>query len=181
MGFIKKVFSALWRSAVTLIVTLFAYVFIAFGYESMQNDKARLESFAYLEQLYDSYMVNPRDHAADLSIRYVNLNDEYYIHDENTDTEHYSFTFNYTDDSRYTTPREVYSYEIPENFQQRAIYTLTEQPTIYALSPAAQFSYEESKASGWGFFVFIFILIAFPWLSFVVWLWRRHGINHSGP
>ncbi|EGN75023.1 hypothetical protein A28LD_1486 [Idiomarina sp. A28L] len=165
----------MWRSLVTLIVTLFAYIFIAFGYDSMESDKARVENFAQLEQLFDRYIINPEYQPTELTIQYVNLHDEYYTHSANTEYQRYSFTFNYPSDSRYASAREVFSYELPTSFQQTPIFSLTDAPTIYALSPPAQFDHEEEKATGLGFFIFIFVLIAFPWLVFVIWLWQGHN------
>lgn len=175
MGFIKKAFSILWRSLATLIATLFAFIFIAFGHDSMESDKARVENFAQLEQLFDRYIINPENPPAELTIQYVNLQDEYYTYNANTEYQRYSFMFNFPSDNRNTSPREVFSYELPTSFQQTPIFSLTDAPTIYALSPPAQFDHEEDKATGLGFFIFIFVLIAFPWLGFVIWLWQGHS------
>ncbi|MCH8492044.1 MAG: hypothetical protein LAT53_02245 [Idiomarina sp.] len=175
MAVLKKLFSALSRSAVTLIVTLIGLAFISTGYTVIAEGKERLAQYAELEMLYEDYMEDFDEALADLEVRRVTLNDTYYIHDEGTANEHYSFTFLFADDNPRMSGRTVYSFEMPESFNYVPIISLASDARIYALDPTAQYEYEEEKAHGIPFFIFICLMVLFPYLAFVSWLWRGHN------
>lgn len=174
MASIKKIFSAIWRTLLTIFVTLIALAFISTSYTAIEYEQKRLQQFGELELLYEMHLMGDSSAQSELAVRYVNLHESYYIHNEGKTNQHYSFKFLFADDNPRMSGRTVYSYSIPNSFSHVPIISLASEPRIYALDPTAQYDHQENETHGVFFFVFICLLILFPYLAFLGWLWRGH-------
>lgn len=170
----RKVFSIIWRSLFTMVVTLIAFAFLATGYTITEDGKKRLQQHWELGFLQEAYFAGDDEALDALHVRYVNLQDSYFIHNEGRHNQRYSFKFLFADDNPRMSGRTVYSYHVPESFSQVPIVSLANDPRIYALDSTAEIDYLEEETNGMGFFVFICALVLFPYLMFLSWLWRGH-------
>ncbi|MFU8783819.1 hypothetical protein [Aliidiomarina sp.] len=170
----SKVFSIIWRSLFTIVVTLIVFAFITTGYVTMEDDKKRLEQHWELGFLQEAYFAGDYEALNSLQVRYVNLQDNYFIHNEGRHNQRYSFKFLFADDNPRMSGRTVYSYHIPESFSQVPIVSLASDPRVYALDAAAEIDYLEEETHGLGFFIFICVLVLYPYLMFLVWIRRGH-------